>query len=78
MGNESEAKTWAMVLHLSVFASYIIPLAGIVAPIVIWQVKKPRFPNWTPMGESLRIGLFPRTFTSRSALSWRLSSSVFR
>ena len=38
-------RTWAMALHLSVFASYIVPIAGVVAPIVIWQVKKAEFPE---------------------------------
>lgn len=40
----SEANTWAMILHLSIFASYAIPFAGMVLPIVIWQVKKDQFP----------------------------------
>ena len=37
---DKEANTWGMILHLSVFAGYVIPLAGVIAPIVIWQVKK--------------------------------------
>jgi len=27
-------------LHLSVLTGFIVPLAGLVAPIVIWQMKK--------------------------------------
>lgn len=40
-----EVRTWAMFLHLSQLASYIVPLAGVVAPIVIWQVKKQDLPE---------------------------------
>ena len=42
--SSSDANTWGMILHLSIFAGYIIPLAGLVLPIVIWQVKKDQFP----------------------------------
>tara|TARA_B100000809_G_scaffold259964_1_gene305988 strand:- start:910 stop:1485 length:576 start_codon:yes stop_codon:yes gene_type:complete len=33
-------KTWCAMIHFSQFCAYIVPLAGIVVPIVIWQVKK--------------------------------------
>lgn len=42
--SERDTRMWAMILHLSVFAGYVIPLAGLVAPIVIWQVKKAEMP----------------------------------
>lgn len=38
-GNISE-NTWSMFIHLSQFCGYIIPFAGLIAPIVLWQVKK--------------------------------------
>lgn len=41
---DAEANNWAMILHLSVFASYLIPLAGIIAPIAIWLIKKDQMP----------------------------------
>lgn len=31
---------WSMILQLSVFAGMIIPLAGIIAPLVIWLTKR--------------------------------------
>lgn len=31
---------WCMCIHLSQFAAYIVPMAGIVVPIVLWQIKK--------------------------------------
>lgn len=63
MGNENEAKTWAMVLHLSVFASYILPILGIVAPIVIWQVKKAEIPELDTHG--------------RIVTNWIISSHIY-
>ena len=41
----SDANTWAMLLHLSQFATYLIPLAGVIAPLVIWQIKKDEMPS---------------------------------
>lgn len=38
--NERESRQWSMFLHLSVLTGFIVPLAGLVAPIVIWQMKK--------------------------------------
>ena len=34
-----------MALHLSQFAGYVVPFAGFIAPIVIWQVKKHEMPE---------------------------------
>ncbi len=33
-------KTTAALLHLSALAKYLIPFAGIVVPLIIWQTKK--------------------------------------
>ncbi|MFK7737276.1 MAG: DUF4870 domain-containing protein [Pirellulaceae bacterium] len=41
---DKETRTWAMFLHLSLLAGYAIPLAGLVAPIIIWQIKKDELP----------------------------------
>src|SRR5688572_13352953 len=35
---------WAMFLHLSTLAGLLVPYAGLVAPIVIWQIKKKEMP----------------------------------
>jgi len=32
--------TWSALIHFSQFCGYLVPLAGLVVPIVIWQVKK--------------------------------------
>ncbi|MEQ8764615.1 MAG: DUF4870 domain-containing protein [Planctomycetota bacterium] len=42
---ERQARQWALILHLSQFAGYIIPLAGMIAPIAIWQIKKDELPG---------------------------------
>ena len=34
------ATVWTTLLHLSIFMGYLIPLAGFVAPIVLWQSRK--------------------------------------
>lgn len=34
-----------MILHLSQFAGFVVPVAGLVVPIVIWQIKKEEFPE---------------------------------
>ncbi len=40
----SDDKLWAMLLHFSQFAGYLAPLAGLIVPIVIWQMKKEQSP----------------------------------
>lgn len=40
-----EERRLAMLLHLSLFAGYLVPGAGFVVPVVIWQVKKGEMPS---------------------------------
>jgi uncharacterized Tic20 family protein len=40
-----ETNQWCMFMHLSQFASYVVPLAGIIVPIVLWQSKKDESPE---------------------------------
>ena len=42
---ESDSNMWAMLIHLSQFCGYVIPLAGLIVPIVLWQIKKDEFPS---------------------------------
>jgi len=39
-GISTDTHTWGMILHLSQFCGYLIPLAGLVVPILLWQMKK--------------------------------------
>ena len=49
--NTREAGQWALFLHLSQFAGYIIPFAGWIAPILIWQLKKTEMPSLDAHGK---------------------------
>jgi hypothetical protein len=40
----ADQKQMGMFLHLSQLASLIVPLAGLVLPIVIWQTQKDKIP----------------------------------
>jgi uncharacterized Tic20 family protein len=42
---EQETRRWAFLLHLSVLAGFAVPIAGLIVPIVIWQMKKPVLPG---------------------------------
>lgn len=37
-------KQWALICHLSALSGYIIPFGNLIAPIVIWSMKKDEFP----------------------------------
>jgi uncharacterized Tic20 family protein len=39
-----DVNMWGMFIHLSQFCGYIIPLAGLITPIVLWQIKKEESP----------------------------------
>ncbi len=41
---QMDDKTWTLIIHLSQFCGFLIPLAGLVVPIVLWQVKKNESP----------------------------------
>ena len=36
----SDESLWGMLIHLSQFCGYIVPFAGFITPIVLWQIKK--------------------------------------
>ena len=44
VGTQMDEKTWTILLHLSQFCGFLIPLAGLVVPIVLWQIKKKESP----------------------------------
>lgn len=43
-----EERQWAMFLHLSLLAGFIIPFGGLIAPLLIWQLKKEEMPSIVP------------------------------
>ena len=49
---EHQTRQWAMLLHLSIFAGYVIPFGGLIVPILIWQLKKEELPKIDPHGKN--------------------------
>lgn len=43
--SELDTRQWAMFLHLSLLAGLLVPGAGFILPIVLWQVKKNDLPG---------------------------------
>jgi hypothetical protein len=50
---ERQSRQWAMILHFSQFAGYIVPLAGMIVPIVLWQLKKDELPGIDEHGRAV-------------------------
>jgi hypothetical protein len=48
---ERQTPQWAMLLHLSLLAGFLVPLAGLIVPIVIWQIKKTDLPGLDAHGK---------------------------
>jgi uncharacterized Tic20 family protein len=42
---QQNVRNWCMFLHFSLLTGFVIPLAGLVAPIVVWQIKKADMPE---------------------------------
>lgn len=42
---ERDVNQWATFVHLSLLAGFVVPLGGFVAPVVLWQIKKDRWPE---------------------------------
>lgn len=36
----ADANTWGLFIHLSQFCAYLLPLAGLIVPLILWQTKK--------------------------------------
>jgi len=45
---ERETRQWAMFIHFSLLAGWVVPLAGLVVPILLWQMKKDELPGIVP------------------------------
>ena len=62
---DKQTRTWAMILHLSQLGNFVIPFSGVIAPIVIWQLKKDEMPELDAHGRIVANWLV-------SALLWGL------
>ncbi len=61
---ERDFRQWAMFLHFSVLLGLVVvPIAGWIAPIVIWQIKKDEFPEIDEHG--------------RIVVNWMISSFIY-
>ena len=38
--SQKEERQWAMFSHLGTFAAFVVPFGNIIAPLIIWQLKK--------------------------------------
>ena len=45
---ERRTNQWAMFIHFSMLAGWAVPLAGIIVPILLWQLKKEELPGIEP------------------------------
>jgi uncharacterized Tic20 family protein len=48
-----EQKQTGMFLHLSQLLNFIVPFGGVIAPIVIWQMKKDEIPALDAHGKMI-------------------------
>jgi uncharacterized protein len=48
---EQQTRQWAMILHLSLLAGFLIPYGGLIIPVVIWQFKRNELPGIEPHGK---------------------------
>jgi uncharacterized Tic20 family protein len=60
---EQETRRWGLLLHLSVLAGYALPIAGVVVPIAIWQLKKDALPTIDAHG--------------KNAVNWLISLGIY-
>ena len=55
---EKTAREWAMILHFSMFAGYLVPIAGFIAPSSSGRSRKMNYhpsmstADWSPTGSS--------------------------
>jgi len=47
-GRDKETRQWAMFIHFSILAGWIIPIGGLIVPILLWQIKKDELPGIVP------------------------------
>lgn len=62
-------RQWAMYIHFSVLAGLIVPLAGFILPIVLWQTKRHELPGVDAHGKAVANWLI-------SALIYFVASTI--
>jgi uncharacterized Tic20 family protein len=61
--SDAATRHWALLLHFSILAGFMFPLAGLAVPIIIWQVKKDSLPGIDPHG--------------KNAINWIISKIIY-
>ena len=51
--HDSQTRQMALFLHLSQFLGYVVPIAGKIVPILIWQLKKNEMPGLDEHGKNV-------------------------
>jgi uncharacterized Tic20 family protein len=49
---DKDTRLWGMILHLSLLLGHFTFLVGLVAPIIIWQIKKNELPGIDQHGKN--------------------------
>ena len=52
-GSNNDERKWGAVVNASVFLGLIFPFGNLIAPFVIWQLKKEEFPLVDDQGKSV-------------------------
>lgn len=67
-----DARMWAMICHLAGLAGLPVPIVGnIVAPLVVWQIKKDDFPFVDEQGkEAVNFQISMSLYLLVSAILW--------
>jgi uncharacterized protein len=60
---DQQARKWGFILHISVLAGFAMPPVGLIAPVVIWQLKKDELPGIDAHG--------------KNAVNWIISAMIY-
>ncbi|MEA3181755.1 MAG: uncharacterized protein QOI59_5278 [Gammaproteobacteria bacterium] len=46
-----DERTWGMLAHLTAFSGFLIPLGSVIAPLIVWLVKRDQSPFVADQGK---------------------------
>ena len=68
-------KQWTVLLHLSGLVGLLIPvLGGVIAPLIIWLLKKDQIPSLDPVGR--QVLNFQISYAIYGAAAWIVAMSA--
>lgn len=85
---QQQVRTWSMLCHLSALAGFLHPVLIVIAPLIVWQLKKNELPEIDPHGKEVVnfmltisiiniIGWFAIMVTAGFGYMWRSPFAVF-